>query len=81
MIDFDVYDDDSIINRLNYERHEVRIGVNMIEIIKDLPITNANLPYNSLSWFQSGIIPLYHLWLVQVVRLKLDARLEKINQQ
>ena len=49
MIDFDVYDDDSIINRLNYERHEVRIRVNMIEIIKDLPITNANLPYNPLS--------------------------------
>ena len=49
--DFNLSDDTSIIDRLICERNEVRVRVNTMEIIKILPITNANLPNKLLSRF------------------------------
>ena len=47
--DFDVSDDDSMIDRLICERNDVRVRVNTMKIIKNLPITNVDLPNNVLS--------------------------------
>ena len=47
--DFDVSDDDSMINRLICERNDVRVRVNTMKVIKNLPITNVDLPNNVLS--------------------------------
>ena len=47
--DFDVSDDDSIINKLICERNEVRVRFDTIVIIENLPLANADLPNNLLS--------------------------------
>ena len=47
--EFDLFDDDNIIDRLIYERNEVRVRVYTIVIIDNLPITNEDLPNNLLS--------------------------------
>lgn len=47
--DFDVSDDDSMIDRLICERNDVRVRVNTMKITKNLPITNVDLPNNVLS--------------------------------
>jgi len=47
--DFDVSDDDSMIDILICERNDVRVRVNTMKIIKNLPITNVDLPNNVLS--------------------------------
>ena len=47
--EFDVSDEDSIIDRIIFERNYIRARVNTIEIIDNLPIINADLSNNLLS--------------------------------
>ena len=47
--DFNILDDDSIIDWLICERNDTTVRVNTIAIIKNLPIINADIPNNSLS--------------------------------
>ena len=47
--DFNILDDDSIIDWLIFERNDATVRVNTMEIIKNLPIINADIPNNSLS--------------------------------
>ena len=46
---FDASNDDGIIDRIMSERNDVRIRVNTMAIIENLPITNTDLPNNVLS--------------------------------
>ena len=47
--EFDVSDEDSIIDRIIFERNYIRARVNTIEFIDTLPIINADLSNNLLS--------------------------------
>ena len=46
---FDLSDDDSTIDKLIYERNDVRVRVDTMAIIENLPITNVDRPNNLLS--------------------------------
>ena len=46
--DFDVSDDDSMIDRLICERNDVRVGINTMVIIENLSVINADLPNDLL---------------------------------
>ena len=42
--DFDISNEDSIIDRIIFERNDIRVRVNTMSIIENLPITRAELP-------------------------------------
>ena len=46
---FDLSDDDSTIDKLIYERNDIRVRVDTMAIIENLPITNVDRPNNLLS--------------------------------
>ena len=47
--DFDISNEDSIIDRIIFERNDIRVRVNTMSIIENLPITRAELPNRLLS--------------------------------
>ena len=59
---FDVFNEDSITDRMIFERSNIRVRVDTISIVENLRITKADLPnifYCRV--FQSKIILLCHL--------------------
>ena len=78
--DLNVYSgDDSIIDRIIYEKQDIRVKVNTITAIENLPVANVDIPGCVLSRLPIWASSVCLRQLVRVVRLLVGARMDKIK--